>query len=270
MALNDNLQLLRKQHNLSQEDLAEKLNVSRQSISKWESGNGLPEMENLITLSKLFDVDLDTLIKGNIENDTLKKIYEKESKIFASAIAIGVASIILVVTFAEKLEQLVNGPSIFFLVLGLAVANFILFSFRNENFKIKYPTLDFKYTKDEILKFNNIFGLAIAFGVFNIFLALVLSTLNLPKETLTTMIAFSVLIFVYFGIIKGKMNLDDYNNKSILDDKVDALCAITMLSATIIFLFLSFVFKAWAISWIVFPIGGIMCGIISIIYEAKK
>ena len=48
MSLSENLQNLRKINNLSQEELAEKLNVSRQAVSKWESGSGFPETEKII------------------------------------------------------------------------------------------------------------------------------------------------------------------------------------------------------------------------------
>ena len=55
MSLSDNLRALRKQKGYSQEQLAERLNVSRQAVSKWESDNGYPEMESLIILSDLFE-----------------------------------------------------------------------------------------------------------------------------------------------------------------------------------------------------------------------
>ena len=50
MSLSENLQNLRKIKNMSQEELAEKLNVSRQAVSKWESGNGYPETEKIISI----------------------------------------------------------------------------------------------------------------------------------------------------------------------------------------------------------------------------
>ena len=50
---------MRKAHNLSQEELADKLNVSRQAVSKWECGDSSPDTDNLIALSKLYDVSLD-------------------------------------------------------------------------------------------------------------------------------------------------------------------------------------------------------------------
>ncbi len=58
----ETLYALRKQHGLSQEALAEKLNVSRQSVSKWENGSSMPETEKLIAISELFGVSLDLLI----------------------------------------------------------------------------------------------------------------------------------------------------------------------------------------------------------------
>lgn len=60
--LGENLKRLRKERNLSQEQLAEMLNVSRQAISKWESNKTYPDIENLILLRNLFNVTLDDLI----------------------------------------------------------------------------------------------------------------------------------------------------------------------------------------------------------------
>ena len=55
---------LRKKAGMSQEDLASKLNVSRQSISKWESGQSLPDVEKIALISKIFNVSTDSLIHG--------------------------------------------------------------------------------------------------------------------------------------------------------------------------------------------------------------
>jgi len=66
----EKLQTMRKEKGLSQEALAEMLNVSRQSVSKWESGQSYPEMEKLITLSEIFGVTIDSLIKnGELQED---------------------------------------------------------------------------------------------------------------------------------------------------------------------------------------------------------
>jgi len=66
MNLSDNLKKIRKMHNLSQEELAEKLNVSRQSVSKWESNQAYPEMDKMIQLCKMFNLNIDDLLNNDI------------------------------------------------------------------------------------------------------------------------------------------------------------------------------------------------------------
>ena len=63
MEISEKVLQLRKANNLTQEELAEKLNVSRQSVSKWESGQTIPELEKLIALSEVFQVTTDYLLK---------------------------------------------------------------------------------------------------------------------------------------------------------------------------------------------------------------
>src|SRR5690554_80976 len=59
---------LRKKHNLSQEELANKLGLSRQAISKWERAESSPDTDNLITLAKLYNISLDELLLTNDDN----------------------------------------------------------------------------------------------------------------------------------------------------------------------------------------------------------
>lgn len=67
---------LRKQNNLTQEDLAEKLNVSRQTVSNWETSKCYPDIETLVIISNKFNVSLDVLIKENVKmiKDIDKKV----------------------------------------------------------------------------------------------------------------------------------------------------------------------------------------------------
>ena len=73
MKFNEKLVNLRKKHNLSQEQVAEKLKVARQTISKWELGETTPEMDKLIIMSELYNITLDELMKeeneGKVVND---------------------------------------------------------------------------------------------------------------------------------------------------------------------------------------------------------
>jgi transcriptional regulator with XRE-family HTH domain len=64
MSFGENLQLIRRKNQLSQEELAEMLGVSRQAVSKWELGEGYPEVEKLLVLSKKLNVSLDSLLGG--------------------------------------------------------------------------------------------------------------------------------------------------------------------------------------------------------------
>ena len=67
MNFNDKLQKLRKDKGLSQEALAELVNVSRQAVAKWELGCSYPDIDNLITLSEIFKVSIDKLLKPSDE-----------------------------------------------------------------------------------------------------------------------------------------------------------------------------------------------------------
>ena len=62
---------LRKEKGFSQEELGNKLNVARQTVSKWELGETTPEMDKLIKMSEIFDITLDELIKGEKEEETI-------------------------------------------------------------------------------------------------------------------------------------------------------------------------------------------------------
>ncbi len=66
MEFNNKLYELRKKRGYSQEELANRLNVSRQTVSKWEVGESTPDMEKLVAISDLFEVSLDELVKDKV------------------------------------------------------------------------------------------------------------------------------------------------------------------------------------------------------------
>lgn len=78
LVLEEKLQILRKRNGLSQERLAEKLGVSRQAVSKWESGQSTPDLNKLIKLSELYNVTIDSLVRDNVEFDTLENCNKEE------------------------------------------------------------------------------------------------------------------------------------------------------------------------------------------------
>ena len=85
MNISEKIQQLRKSNGLSQEQLAEKLNVSRQAISKWESGASFPDIEKIVLLSELFKVSTDYLMKDeNIVNcgENIQQCVQVQKKLY--------------------------------------------------------------------------------------------------------------------------------------------------------------------------------------------
>lgn len=84
MSLGEMIYKLRTEKNLSQGDLAEMLNVSRQSISKWENNSAIPDLEKIVKLSEIFNISLDELVKGErkenipLPQDGKEIIHEKK------------------------------------------------------------------------------------------------------------------------------------------------------------------------------------------------
>ena len=80
------LQFLRKSHNFTQDDLAKRLDISRQAVSKWETGTAIPDLEVLLKISKLYDVTINDILEPKIQSqritdfEQISIIPEKELK----------------------------------------------------------------------------------------------------------------------------------------------------------------------------------------------
>ena len=96
--LSEKLYKLRKNSGLSQEQLAEQLNVSRQAISKWEQGTAVPESEKLISISNYFGVTVDYLLKEDTADttNTTAEVMEEKNKMMAG-IVICIAGVVSMV-----------------------------------------------------------------------------------------------------------------------------------------------------------------------------
>lgn len=109
MSLSIRLQELRKKANLSQEELAEKLGLSRQAISKWESEQTNPDINNIIKLSEIYSVSTDYILKGtelinDFKNDSIGKnsniLPSKNNKIIWFVLGIlGISSLYILVRY---------------------------------------------------------------------------------------------------------------------------------------------------------------------------
>lgn len=120
MALSETIYRLRTEHGLSQGDLAAELDVSRQSISKWETGSSVPELDKLVAMSRLFGVTLDELVLGGAQTDGAEgvKAPEPEAKpthgismsqtiVGAVLLAVGALAFLLVTLLGGVLTGLV-------------------------------------------------------------------------------------------------------------------------------------------------------------------
>lgn len=95
--LSEKLYQLRKKSGLSQEQLAEQLNVSRQAISKWESGTAVPESEKLIIISNYFGVLVDYLLKDEEEIVKVENTVTKENPGTIAGLVICTAGIVCMI-----------------------------------------------------------------------------------------------------------------------------------------------------------------------------
>ena len=122
MKFNENLKFLRKKEGLTQEELAEKLNVSRQSVTKWESGNAIPDIEKIKEIAYIFLISVDSLI-GDIENKTPNKLKKRIQDIGWFIFAILVFAVIVNISISEFLIKII--PNINY-AIGIIILMIIL------------------------------------------------------------------------------------------------------------------------------------------------
>ena len=147
MKFGDNLRNLRKRKKLSQEQLAEMVHVSRQSVSKWEVGEAYPEMNNILELCKIFKcqindlvndsiIDLDSLDEEVMESVAkLKKDEQKKMKGISKAISV-----------IAKIARVVAIIGIVFAVIGMAIIPGVLKNVYVSDGKIMYKNIESRIT----------------------------------------------------------------------------------------------------------------------------
>lgn len=213
MKFNENLKYLRKREGMTQEDLAEKLNVSRQSVTKWESGQALPDIEKVKEIAYMFSVSVDALI-GDIESKSTNKIKKKIDDIgwFISGLIIFWFAIIVSI-HNFLLERLDNEDLTIAITIILAFVAFIssisrIKSYLKENEQIILNMKDDEEGKKQrtkyIVKRNLIFILSWAiFSIINSLQFLVDENVSFLKEYMNKLI-FGIIISLIFGYFEYK------------------------------------------------------------------
>lgn len=185
MSLGENLQFLRKRDNITQEQLAEALEVSRQSVSKWESDTSYPEMDKLLQLADFFHCSLDDMVKQDVSSQYVedKSHYDSFYDKFSKQITLGVGLILMgITTMLFLIAVLPEKPGfdmeslsaiIFFIFLAIAIAIFVVAGLQSDYFEKEHPYIEDFYTKEERDAFQKKFTTLIASGMVFIFFGLI-------------------------------------------------------------------------------------------------
>ncbi|WP_338789741.1 helix-turn-helix transcriptional regulator (plasmid) [Priestia megaterium] len=129
MDLGDKLKKLRKEHNYSQQQLAEKLHVTAQAISKWENNKSVPDIINLVQLSEVYDSSLDYLIKSDKQLQKKLSIYNVRLKIFNFFVVAFILVMVVVTSILIKAQFFMSQHSLGgWLIVGLGLL-LIIFTF---------------------------------------------------------------------------------------------------------------------------------------------
>ena len=244
MTFGENLQFLRKRAGLTQEDLAEKMEVSRQSVSKWESNAAYPEMEAILRLCDLFGVDMDTLLRKDVQTALAEDTagYDRHMNAFSIAIAAGVGLILAGVTVLmfllvdagggdDATIHSIIGASALLVFIAAASAVFIVFGMGHDRFRKKHPTLQPFYTEEQLDAFERRFPLLIAFPVVLILIGVVVQVAivlvpelsNMDNQDKWALLGTSILllcitiattVLVWAGIKKSKYDIEEYNRQT--------------------------------------------------------
>lgn len=295
MAFHDNLQFLRTHLGITQEQLAERLEVSRQSVSKWESGVSYPEMDTLLRLCDLFSTDLDTLLRGDARQALAEDGagYDRFMTAFARKIAGAVAAIIAATGLASALNafavpEALSG-ALLLLTVTAAVVVLVASGIQYDNFCRRWPTLTDFYSQAERDAFQQKFVWYMAGGVGGILFGVALLCLAFyffperePYESalgalFLFVVAGAVYTLICGGILEDKYHIDRYNRRNNPTEearakrqRAGAACGVIMLLATAIYVVLGLSRNMWNTAWVVFAVGGILCGATSILLGPRE
>lgn len=331
MILADKIMSLRKQNGWSQEELAEQLNVSRQSVSKWESGTSIPDIEKIIKMSQLFYVSTDYLLKDSKDDivDLPSAVVSTENvdynsqdndarpismefatdfledtkdiaKRFAIAVSTCVLSPVLVIILGALSE--VNkfgvteaiaggvGITVLFLMVAAAVMIFIMDGMKLSKYEFfEKEQINLLYGVEAVVKrkkeaYEPTFKICITAGVMLCILSplplIIASALEasdyvvaLMVPVLLALISIATYLFVSSGMMYSAyqklLQLDEYDPEEKKNLKrFDKVYGAYWSIITAIYLAISFITGRWNVTWIIWPVTGILFVPFKLILEA--
>ena len=339
MSFRDNLQHLRATRNMTQEQLAMLLGVSRQSVTKWEAEKSYPEMDKLLKLCQIFECTLDDLVQGDLTGRAPEPKtasipvgpptdicgYDEHQRMMAWKVPTGVAIILVGIAIGLFFEGAVDLASVgardgLFVIIVLAgilvgLAFLVPAGMDHSAFIKVHPFVEDFYTEDDRLGARKAFTVGLIMGIALIFVGIgclvmleEMATENVALFFLLFFIALGVWNIIHYGMLLGRTDVAEYNRSvaedleiedivsAQLDDerreallaskradqKIGAVCGAIMIVATIIAFVLLFApvlsspdpdafeplgtSSAWF--WAAWPIGGMICGIVTILMKA--
>lgn len=295
MAFSDNLQFLRTRQGQTQEQLAEALEVSRQSVSKWESGQSYPEMDTILRICDLYHVDLDTLMRGSVEDSLVEDTAQYDSFMnrFSKRMAFAIGGIIAGVGLCGLLDAKGVSEYLIFatllLIVAVCVVVIVASCLQESNFRKAHPVLTDFYTEQEKQVFRQKFVWFIAGGVGAILFDVALLLLffaKFPEEepfesyamsVFLLIVAGAVTAFVYAGIQEEKYKIDEYNRDNNPTPEVkkrwgliSTICASLMVLTTAIYVGLGLALDLWDRAWWIFAVAGILCAVVYIVLDPYR
>lgn len=316
MILADKIIRLRKKNGWSQEELADKMNVSRQAVSKWEAAQTTPDLEKILQLGNLFGVTTDYLLKDElvdeefvegVDETPIRKISLAEANDYLeqrknASVQIAIATLLCIISpiliflllafsectsipITENLAVGIGMVALFSLVT-IAVVIYIRVGFKNapyeflekEPFETEYGVTGLarekqKTYRNTYIKYN-IFGTCacILSPVPLICAALSgkgLLVLIMLCVTLLT-VAIGVMFFIVAGVRWASMQKllkeGEFSEKGKQKNKInEAIGTVYWLLATAIYLGWSFLTSDWHITWVIWPIAGVLFAVVELV-----
>ena len=324
MIFADKLMDLRKKNGWSQEELAEKLNVSRQAVSKWESAQSVPDMNRIIQLSELFGVSTDYLLKDEMEQvdvsretasdslirtvdmeeaNTFLKTKEENSRRVALGVLLCILSPVALILLGgaqamgllDWSENMVGGIGLVVMMLMIipAVGMFVVSNLRISRFeymeKEPFETL-YGVTgmvKDRKEKFQPVHTRYMMTGIMlciasamPLFISLVFGNGEnflqvVGIASILLLAAIGVMLIIRVSIIWGSyqqlLEEGDYTRENKESNgKIGLIGGAYWCVITAAYLAWSFIGNSWKISWVIWPVAGVLFGAVVGITKALR
>ncbi len=319
MIFADKLINLRKKAGMSQEDLALKLGVSRQSVSKWEGAQSIPDISKIIELSQIFGVSTDYLLKDELDVEDDSPVKENSDKKMISLtdvndylvinnktkyyIAIGVLlcilspiTLLLLVMFSylgfiSDILASAIGVITLLAIIAIAVILFVVSGFKlnkyefinSQEFETQYGVTG--YINEKKNNFYQTYMIMMVIGIILCVLCviplLVTAFVNDGEYVLAGVCALLLIVSIgVFLIIVASCQMSAYNKilqeceytkeRKETNKSVSLVSSLYWMLAVAIYLTYSFISNDWHITWIVWPIAGILYPVIVKVVELIK